>query len=90
MKNSTSAATVAVWPRTGSPQAGSCAPGASAGRDRRWLLVGAVALPVVAVLLASARLGFATVLPFLYLLPCLLMSAMCMKGMAGKKPDEAH
>jgi hypothetical protein len=41
-------------------------------------------------LLASARLGFATVLPFLYVLPCLLMSAMCMKGMAGKKPDEAH
>ena len=27
---------------------------------------------------------------FLYVLPCLLMSAMCMKGMAGKKPDEAH
>lgn len=37
------------------------------------------ALVLAGVVLGSSWLGFAAILPFLYVLPCLLMFAMCMR-----------
>ena len=91
VKTSTSTALVPVG-RPALPAAstaGSCGSIASRRKQIPWLLVASIALAVAAALLGSALLGFAAVLPFLYLLPCLAMTAMCMKGMAKGKSDEA-
>lgn len=50
-----------------------------AGRNK-WFLVAAGLLAVAALALGSAVLGFAAILPLLYILPCAVMMAMCMKG----------
>lgn len=50
-----------------------------AGRSK-WFLVAAGLLAVAALVLGSAVLGFAAILPLLFILPCLVMAAMCMKG----------
>jgi hypothetical protein len=47
----------------------------------RWGLLAAAALALAALAAGSAWLGGAAMLPFLYTLPCLLMVAMCMRGM---------
>ncbi len=56
-------------------------------RRMKWMLGVSVVLAVAAAALGSAWLGFAAVLPFLYLLPCLAMVAMCMKGMKNQPGD---
>ena len=56
---------------------GSCS--TAFGKRRKWLLVLAVALAAGGLLLGSRWPGFTAILPFLYLLPCLLMLAMCMR-----------
>lgn len=52
-----------------------------AGRRAKWGLLAAAALALVALAVGSGWLGVAALLPFLYTLPCLLMVAMCMRGM---------
>ena len=46
----------------------------------KWLLVAAAVLAVAGLALGSSLLGFAAMLPLLYVLPCLVMLGMCMKG----------
>lgn len=53
-----------------------------AGR-KKWLLFGAMLLAAAGLVLGSSILGFAAILPLLYVLPCLLMAAMCMRGQGG-------
>ena len=50
-----------------------------AGRNK-WFLAAAGLLAVAALWLGSAMLGFAAILPLLFLLPCAVMMAMCMRG----------
>lgn len=50
-----------------------------AGRNT-WLLIAAVVLAVGGLALGSSILGFAAILPLLFILPCLVMAVMCMKG----------
>lgn len=47
---------------------------------RKWFVVAAALIAAAAVAFGSAVLGFAAILPLLFLLPCLVMAAMCMKG----------
>lgn len=56
---------------------GSCSAGI--GRRRKWLLAISAVLALAALALGSMWLGFAAILPFLYVLPCLAMVAMCMR-----------
>ncbi|MFW2445791.1 MAG: hypothetical protein ACN4E6_00565 [Qipengyuania pacifica] len=63
---------------------------ASAGRwstKKKWLIAASVVLALGAAILSSMWFGFAAVLPLLYLLPCLAMMAMCMKGMKSAGPE---
>lgn len=53
-----------------------------AGRNK-WFLIAAGLLALAALALGSAVLGLAALLPLLYILPCLVMVAMCMR-MHGK------
>ena len=53
-----------------------------AGRNK-WFLIVAVVLAVAGLVLGSSILGFAAILPLLYVLPCLFMAAMCMRGHGG-------
>ena len=46
----------------------------------KWLLVAVAVLIVAGLALGSSLLGFAAMLPFLFVLPCLVMLGMCMKG----------
>ena len=46
----------------------------------KWLLVAAAVLAVAGLAIGSSLLGFAAMLPLLYVLPCLAMLGMCMKG----------
>lgn len=55
--------------------------GLIAGRNT-WLLIAAIVLAVAGLALGSSILGFAAILPLLFVLPCLVMAAMCMKGHA--------
>jgi Flp pilus assembly protein TadB len=51
-------------------------------RKYRGLIVGAVVLAAtVALALSQHWIALITLLPLLYLLPCMLMMFMCMKGM---------
>ena len=50
-----------------------------AGRNK-WLLIAASVLAVAGLALGSSLLGFAAILPLLFILPCLVMAVMCMKG----------
>ena len=52
---------------------------------RKWLAVAGVALAIAAAVFGSIWFGFAAVLPLFYVLPCLAMLAMCMKGMKRSK-----
>ncbi|USA38944.1 hypothetical protein [Pelagerythrobacter marinus] len=52
---------------------------AGIGRRRKWMLALGVVLALAALALGSIWLGFAAILPFLYVLPCLAMVAMCMR-----------
>ena len=52
---------------------------AGKGRRRKWMLALGVVLALAALALGSIWLGFAAILPFLYVLPCLAMVAMCMR-----------
>lgn len=61
----------------------------AAGRTM-WLVLAAVALAAAALALGSAWLGFAAILPLLYTLPCLLMVAMCMRGMKSGGSGDGH
>ena len=54
--------------------------GSVIGGRNRWLLVVAIVLAVAGVALGSSVLGFAAILPFLFILPCLVMAVMCKKG----------
>lgn len=56
-----------------------------AGRNK-WFLIAAALLAVAALAFGSAWLGLAALLPLLYILPCLVMVAMCMR-MHGKSND---
>ena len=61
-----------------------------AGR-RKWFLIGAVILAVAGLVLGSSILGFAAILPLLYILPCLFMAAMCMRGHGrGGTPNDGN
>ena len=66
--------------------------GCGAGSPRHWLrgrtgmlLLAALVMGGAAFGLGWAWLGFAAVLPLLYVLPCLAMFAMCMKGMGSNR-----
>ena len=52
---------------------------AGKGRQRKWMLALGVVLALAALALGSMWLGFAAILPFLYVLPCLAMVAVCMR-----------
>ena len=47
---------------------------------RKWFVIAAALIAAAAVAFGSALLGFAAVLPLLFILPCLVMAAMCMRG----------
>lgn len=49
------------------------------GKRHKWLLALVAALTAGGLILGSMWLGFAAILPFLYVLPCLLMLAICMR-----------
>lgn len=51
---------------------------------KKWLLAAAVSLVVAGLALGSAVLGFAAILPLLFILPCL---AMCVTGMCKGSGD---
>jgi hypothetical protein len=55
---------------------------------RKWLVVAGVALAIAAAVFGSIWFGFAAVLPLLYVLPCLAMLAMCMRGMKSTDSGE--
>ena len=50
------------------------------GGRNKWFLAAAGLLAIAAVALGSIVLGFAAILPLLYILPCLVMMVMCMRG----------
>ena len=56
---------------------GSCS--TAFGKRRKWLLALVAVLTAAGLILGSMWLGFAAILPFLYVLPCLLMLAICMR-----------
>ena len=56
---------------------GTCATGL--GKRRKWALALVAVLAAGGLLLGSMWPGFTAILPFLYVLPCLLMLAMCMR-----------
>lgn len=58
-----------------------------AGVSRKWLIGISLVLAVAAGVLGSLWFGIAAILPLLYLLPCLAMMGLCMKGMNGKSPN---
>jgi cystathionine beta-lyase family protein involved in aluminum resistance len=62
-------------------KAGGCSEAGSflSGR-RKWFVIAAALIAAAAVAFGSALLGFAAVLPLLFLLPCLVMAAMCVRG----------
>ena len=65
---------------------GGCANRSSGGsRKRWWLVASSVLLAVAAAVTGTVWFGFAAVLPLLFLLPCLAMTAMCLKGMNRNK-----
>ena len=56
--------------------------GSSSGRaTTKWLIIASVVLALGAAAFGSVWFGVAAVLPLLYVLPCLVMMGMCMKGM---------
>lgn len=55
------------------------------GNRRKWLLALSAVLAIAALALGSVWLGFAAILPFLYVLPCLLMLAICMRHGSSSK-----
>jgi hypothetical protein len=59
---------------------GGCASPARWSANKKRLIAASIVLAVGAAVLGSVWLGLAAVLPLLYLLPCLAMLAMCMKG----------
>jgi hypothetical protein len=52
-------------------------------QGRRGILVVAAAIGGAGLTFGWAWFGFAAVLPFLYVLPCAAMMAMCMRGHGG-------
>lgn len=67
----------------------SCATPARWSARKKWLIAASVVLAVGAAILGSVWLGLAAVLPLLYLLPCLAMVAMCMKGGKGSSAEHS-
>ena len=63
---------------TSNRKAGESCSGASSQR-RKWLLAASAVLALAALAFGSMWLGFAAILPFLYVLPCLAMVAVCMR-----------
>ena len=57
--------------------------GSLMGGRNKWFLIGAALLAAAGLVLGSSILGFAAILPLLYILPCLVMAAMCMRGHGG-------
>lgn len=58
----------------------SAAKGTGFWHSRRLPITISLVLAVAGVLLGSIWFGFAAVLPLLYVAPCLVMAAMCMRG----------
>lgn len=56
---------------------------------KKWLMAASIVLAVGAAVVGSVWLGWAAVLPLLYLLPCLAMLAMCLKGMNGSGSERS-
>ncbi|MEP2723234.1 hypothetical protein [Roseibium sp.] len=69
---------VPVTASTSSRKAGESCSGVSSPRHK-WLLAASAVLALAALAFGSMWLGFAAILPFLYVLPCLAMLAMCMR-----------
>ena len=63
---------------TSNRKAGESCSGVSSQR-RKWLLAASAVLALAALAFGSMWLGFAAIFPFLYVLPCLAMLAMCMR-----------
>lgn len=60
------------------------------GRNK-WFLAAAGLLAIAALALGSALLGFAAILPLLFILPCLAMMTMCMRGHGkGGAPNKSN
>jgi hypothetical protein len=76
----TSASTT-IAPRTASPAAGAGA--LSWLKSGRGLLVLAAAAGIAALASGGYWFGFAAIAPLLFLLPCAVMMAHCMKGMGN-------
>lgn len=49
-------------------------------RGKRWPLAVIATLSILGVVIAAAFAGFAVILPLLYIVPCILMLALCMRG----------
>lgn len=91
MNGSTSTALVPIAPAAEPEKSAGCGGKRSllAGRVK-WLVLAAAALAIAGLALGSGVLGLAAILPLLYVLPCLLMLAMCMKGHGkGSAPTTA-
>lgn len=67
----------------------SCASPARWSTRKKWLIAASVIVAAGAAILGSLWLGLAAVLPLLYVLPCLAMAAMCVKGMNGNGPERS-
>ncbi len=71
------------------PPGGCGAQGTGRTAKRKWLIIAGVVLAIAAAVTGSIWFGFAAVLPLLYLLPCLAMTAMCLKNMKGSSSTDA-
>lgn len=98
MHVSSSTALVPVGPKTNPAEAISAKSSSGCGGSRKglgnrrkWLMVVSIGLALVGVALGSVWFGFAAILPLLYLVPCLLMVMMCMRGMnANGRPSDSN
>lgn len=83
--NETISRSTAQLARAGEPDrsASGCGKGSPFAGQNKWLLIGAALLAAAGLVLGSSILGFAAILPLLYVLPCLLMAAMCMRVHGG-------
>ena len=69
---------VSATASTSNKKSGVSCSGVSSQR-RKWLLAASAVLALAALAFGSMWLGFAAIFPFLYVLPCLAMLAMCMR-----------
>ena len=68
---------------TTSQETGSNCGGSGMGSRSKWLIAAIIVLALAVGVAGSLTLGVAILLPLLFLLPCLVMAAMCMRKNTG-------